>query len=67
MNIDQSYDNAYQLLLGNISYEDLGEEFYLPTDHENADILIRHYEQEEHYERCAIIRDNQINNYGKEE
>jgi hypothetical protein len=55
MNIDQSYNNAYRLYMGEIDYNDLGNEFYLPTDHEDPNIILKYYEQEEEYERCQKI------------
>ena len=44
--VDQSYQNALGLLLGNLSFKDLEErgEFYLPED----------------YETCILIRDNKL-------
>lgn len=55
MNIDQSYDNAYRLYMGEIDYNDLGEEFWLPVDHTDRDVILKHYEDEEEYERCQKI------------
>ena len=55
MNVDQSYENAYMLMTGAKDYGDLGKEFYLPIDHEDPDMLLKHYEAEEEYERCINI------------
>ena len=55
INAWQSYDNAYRLYIGEVDYPDLGEMFLLPTDHTDGDKLLRYYEDEEEYERCAQI------------
>jgi len=55
MNVDRSYENAYMLMIGKIDYKELGKEFYLPIDHEDPDMLIKHYEAEEEYEKCNQI------------
>tara|TARA_B100001093_G_scaffold48995_2_gene41611 strand:- start:546 stop:746 length:201 start_codon:yes stop_codon:yes gene_type:complete len=55
LEIDQSYDNAYRLYMGEIDYDDLGEEFWLPVDHTDRDVILKHYENEEEYERCQKI------------
>ena len=57
---DKSYDNAYRLYVGEVDYSDLGEMFLLPTDHRDADKLLRYYEDQEEYERCAQIVKHKI-------
>jgi hypothetical protein len=41
--------------MGEIDYDDLGEEFWLPVDHTDRDVILKHYENEEEYERCQKI------------
>lgn len=55
--IEQSYFNAYQLLIGKTNYDKLAEQkvFYLPEDHENPEVLLLYYERMEDYEKCAEI------------
>ena len=57
MNIDHSYHNAYRLLLGETTYDKLAEqeEFYLPKNHEDPNMLLKHFEDTEEYEKCAKI------------
>ena len=52
-----SFDNAYELFVGNTTFDELSQqdEFYLPKDWEDADVLLRYYEAEEEYERCDNI------------
>ena len=52
-----SFSNAYELLVGNITFDELSQqdEFYLPKDWEDAEVLLRYYEEEEDYERCNEI------------
>ena len=57
---DKSYDNAYRLYVGEVDYSDLGEMFLLPTDHRDGDKLLRYYEDQEEYERCAQIVKHKI-------
>jgi hypothetical protein len=57
MDIEKSYNNAYQLLVGETTYNKLAEqkEFYLPTDHHNASKLLSYFESIEDYEKCSNI------------
>jgi hypothetical protein len=52
-----SFSNAYELLVGNMTFDELAQqdEFYLPKDHDDAEVLLRYYEEEEDYERCNEI------------
>jgi len=52
-----SFDNAYELLVGNMTFDELSQqdEFYLPKDWEDAEVLLRYYEEEEEYEKCNNI------------
>jgi hypothetical protein len=56
--IEESYHNAYQLLIGATDYDKLAEQeaFYLPKNHEDPEVILRYYESLEEYEKC-----NQIN------
>ncbi len=60
--VDQSYANALDLLLGNISFEDLADkgEFYLPKDYDDPKVIIQHFEDIEDYETCILIRDKKL-------
>ena len=42
MDIEKSYNNAYQLLIGETTYNKLAKqkEFYLPTDHDDVSKLL---------------------------
>ena len=53
----RSFSNAYELFVGNTTFDELSQqdEFYLPKDWEDADVLLRYYEGEEEYERCDNI------------
>ena len=57
MDIEKSYNNAYQLLVGETTYNKLAEqkEFYLPTDHNDASKLLSYFESIEDYEKCSNI------------
>ena len=60
---EESYHNAYQLLIGAIDYDKLAEQevFYLPENHEDPEVTIRYYESIEDYEKCnQIIKSNDI-------
>ncbi len=52
-----SFSNAYELLVGKTTFDELSQqdEFYLPKDWEDAEVLLRYYEEEEDYERCNEI------------
>ena len=60
--VDQSYQNALGLLLGNLSFEDLKErgEFYLPADYDDPKNILKYFEDIEDYETCILIRDNKL-------
>jgi hypothetical protein len=55
--IEESYYNAYQLLIGSTDYDRLAEHgvFYLPENHEDPDVVLRYYESIEDYEKCKNI------------
>jgi len=55
--IEISYFNAYQLLTGSTNYDKLAENkvFYLPSNHEDPEVVLRYYESVEDYEKCAEI------------
>lgn len=55
--IEECYYNAYQLLIGETSYDKLAEQevFYLPENHEDPDVVLRYYESVEDYEKCNEI------------
>jgi len=42
-------------MVGEIDYNDLGDKFWLPIDHDDPKVLLRYYEQEEDYEKCNQI------------
>ena len=52
-----SFDNAYELFVGNTTFDELSQqdEFYLPKDWEDAEVLLRYFEAEEEYEKCNQI------------
>ena len=49
--------NAYELFVGNTTFDELSQqdEFYLPKDWEDAEVLLRYFEGEEDYEKCNQI------------
>lgn len=55
--IEGSYYNAYQLLIGETTYDRLAEQevFYLPENHEDPNVVLRYYESVEDYEKCNKI------------
>ena len=55
--IEESYHNAYQLLIGATDYDKLAEqeEFYLPENHEDPQVVLEYYESIEDYEKCKNI------------
>ena len=55
--IEESYYNAYRLLIGATDYDRLAEHgvFYLPENHEDPDVVLRYYESIEDYEKCKNI------------
>jgi len=54
---EQAYYNAYQLLIGATTYDELAEhgEFLLPFDHEDPSVVLEYYESIEDYEKCKKI------------
>ena len=52
-----SVANAYELFVGNTTFDELSQqdEFYLPQDWEDAEVLLRYFEREEEYEKCNLI------------
>ena len=52
-----SFSNAYELFVGNTTFDELSQqdEFYLPKDWEDPNVLLQYYETEEEYERCINI------------
>ena len=52
-----SFANAYELFVGNTTFDELSQqdEFYLPKDWEDAEVLLRYFEGEEEYEKCNQI------------
>jgi len=60
--VDQSYQNALGLLLGNLSFKDLEKrgEFYLPEDYDDPQVVLEYFEDIEDYETCILIRDNKL-------
>ena len=55
--IEESYHNAYQLLIGTTDYDKLAEQevFCLPKNHEDPEVTLRYYESIEEYEKCKQI------------
>lgn len=54
---EECYYNAYQLLIGETTYDRLAEQevFYLPENHEDPDVVLKYYESIEDYEKCKKI------------
>lgn len=59
--MSEAYENSFKLLVGETTYEELGEKgpFLLPTNHEDPNVTLRYLEEIEDYERCIKIRDKQ--------
>ena len=57
MGIEESYNNAFDLLVGNTDWDKLSEKgsFMLPIDYEDTDALLKHFESIEDYEKCAEL------------
>ena len=53
----EAFDNAYRLLMKEVTYEDLGDCFLLPKNHEDPQVTLSYYIQVEDYDRCVKIRD----------
>ena len=52
---EQAYHNSYLLLVGKATYDDLGDSFVLPSNHEDPMVTIKYYESVEDYEKCSEI------------
>ena len=52
-----SFANAYELFVGITTFDELSQqdEFYLPKNWEDAEVLLRYFEREEEYEKCNQI------------
>jgi len=52
-----SYLNAYNLLIGETTYDELAKQevFYLPENHEDPNLILNYYESIEDYEKCQKI------------
>jgi len=57
MTEEQAYYNAYLLLMGMTTYEELADngEFLLPFDHDDPQVILDYYESIEEYEKCKKI------------
>lgn len=55
--IESAYHNAYLLITGRITYDELAENevFYLPENHEDPQVVLKYYESIEDYEKCEEI------------
>ena len=55
--MEEAYYNAYQLLMGETTYDELAEqgEFFLPENHEDPGVVLKYYESIEDYEKCKKI------------
>jgi ribonucleotide monophosphatase NagD (HAD superfamily) len=55
--MEEAYHNAYLLLIGETTYDELAEqeEFYLPENHEDPQVVLAYYESIEDYEKCKKI------------
>ena len=53
----EAYHNAYLLLIGATTYDELAEqgEFFLPENHEDPQVVLEYYESIEDYEKCKKI------------
>ena len=60
MNESISYLNAYKLLIGETTYDQLAKQevFYLPENHEDHNVILDYYESIEDYEKCQKIIDS---------
>lgn len=57
--MSKAYENSYKLLIGETTYEELGEKgpFLLPVNHTDPNVTLKYYESIEDYDKCIIIRD----------
>ena len=55
--MSESYLNAYKLLVGETTFEELSSQgsFYLPVNHEDPTVILKYYESIEDYEKCNKI------------
>ena len=53
----EAYHNAYLLLIGATTYDELAEqgEFFLPENHDDPHVVLSYYESIEDYEKCKKI------------
>jgi len=53
----EAYHNAYLLLIGATTYDELAEqgEFFLPENHDDPQVVLEYYESIEDYEKCKKI------------
>lgn len=53
----EAYHNAYLLLIGATTYDELAEqgEFFLPENHDDPQVVLAYYESIEDYEKCKKI------------
>ena len=61
LDMKSSYLNAYKLLVGETTYEELSSQgsFYLPANHEDPMVTLKYYESVEDYEKCnEILKQN---------
>lgn len=59
--MSEAYLNSYKLLVGETTYDELGESgpFLLPVDHTDPDVTLKYFEEIEDYDKCIKIRDRQ--------
>ncbi len=59
--MSEAYENSFKLLMGETTYDELGESgpFLLPKNHEDPLVTLNYYLEIEDYERCIKIRDKQ--------
>ena len=58
--MNNSYDNAFNLMIGKLDYKDLGSKFWLPINHEDPMVLLKYYESIEDYEKCSQIKKEKL-------
>ena len=59
--MSEAYENSYKLLMGETTYDELGEKgpFLLPKNHEDPRVTMQYFEEIEDYDKCIKIRDRQ--------
>ena len=55
--VEEAFENSYKLLMKEVTYEDLGNHFLLPENHEDPQVTLSYFIQVENYDRCVKIRD----------